>query len=85
MQAQSLLTLSEIAEHYRCSAKTFSKYVREYQIPFRRRGRVKLFDLIEVDRLWPKEIETIISSERPTRAKISRTVRTSKYADALGL
>jgi excisionase family DNA binding protein len=88
MQAQSLLTLSEIAEHYRCSTKTFSKYVREYKIPFRKLGKSKLFRLAEVDEI----LRTIQADEvvfaLPLRRVYSGRVvydKNNKYAKLLGL
>ena len=81
---KKLLRLSEMAEVYRCSARTFSKYVREYVIPYRKLGKAKLFDPVEVDLLLRTQDEII---QRPSHkvTPMRAIEKRSKYADALGL
>ena len=82
---QALLTLTETAKRYRCSARTFSKYVREYQIPYRKLGKAKLFDAAEVD-LCLRTTEALpVGNVRRNVTPFRAIEKRSKYADALGL
>ena len=82
---QALLTLTETAKRYRCSARTFSKYVREYQIPYRKLGKAKLFDIAEVD-LCLRTTEALPTGDlRRTVTPFRPIEKKTKYDIALGL
>lgn len=44
------LTLKEMAKLYRCSEKTFAKYVERYNIPFEPLGNSKRFNPAKVEK-----------------------------------
>lgn len=78
------LTLSEMAKHYTVSPKTFSKYVRQYKIPFAALGRSKRFD--------PDVVRSILRTVTPADAVVKQmpvvaksTAKKSKFAEAVGL
>ena len=77
------LTLSQMAEHLGVTPKTFSKYVREYSIPFIKLGKSKRFDIKTVEAaLTCVETPEIL---QPSNILYLPSYKQSKYAAKLGL
>ena len=78
-----LLTLSQMADYLQMSAKTFSRDVREKDIPFHSRGKRKRFDPDEVQ----KHLKNWTAKQRRLKASPARGALIEgkgRFAEALG-
>jgi hypothetical protein len=77
------LTLTEIAQHFKRTPKSFAKFVRDNDVPHYIVGRSMLFDLNEVKAYLRARPETpVVVKYQPTLRKSGAK---NKLADALGL
>jgi excisionase family DNA binding protein len=77
-----LMTLKEMAEKLKFCDKTFSKYVKEYQIPFVKLGRSKRFDPKQVKKfLAEKQIAESVP-EAPLKKAVKSNVRILPHSES---
>lgn len=80
----ALFTLSQMADDLGCSAKVFSRDVKEKQIPFYSIGKRKQFDPVEV-RAHIKNWEAVTPSLKAFPRARTRVQGKGRFAEALGL
>lgn len=87
MASNKYLSLSEMAERFNISAKTFAKYVENRGIPYYPFGRTKRFDPCEVAaymRMIPEPPEpSNVVQIKPVRKQ--RKQKKSRFAEACGV
>jgi len=80
------LKLSEMAAHYRCSAKTFAKYVKDWKVPYTPLGRAKLFNAAEVEaHLKSRGCPEVVEVSRTLRKVRRSIIKTNRFAEAVGI